>query len=89
LGEPDAELSCEGLLCKAAGELTLAHLRRPQEARPNWYLYTVWWRLDRRQTALRCLREAAETAPFSYLTPFEQRGLHVAAQALEAPTSVK
>src|SRR5262249_10496521 len=31
--------SPEALLCKAAGELTLARLRRPDEARPCWYLY--------------------------------------------------
>ena len=28
-----------GLLCKAAGELTLARRERPEEARPCWYLF--------------------------------------------------
>jgi tetratricopeptide (TPR) repeat protein len=87
LGTPEMELSCEGLFCKAASELALAHVQRPQEARPDWYLYTVWSRLDRRQAAMHWLREAAQAAPLSYLTPFEQRGLHVASQALDAPAS--
>jgi len=29
----------EGLLCKAAAELTLAHDERPDEAQVSWYLY--------------------------------------------------
>jgi tetratricopeptide (TPR) repeat protein len=78
LPEPDGELSVEGLLCRAAGELTLAHLKRPDEARPSWYLYKVWNRLDQRRPALRSLRAAGDAAPFSYLTPAEQRGLQLA-----------
>ena len=38
LPEEDGSFSTEGLLCKAAGELALAHLQRPAEARPCWYL---------------------------------------------------
>src|SRR5262249_11926129 len=41
LPDPEAELPAEGLLCKAAAELTLARLERPEEARPCWYLYEV------------------------------------------------
>jgi tetratricopeptide (TPR) repeat protein len=89
LAEPNGELSCEGFFCKAASELTQAHARRPHEARPSWYLYTVWSRLDRRPAALRCLREAVDDAPFSYLTPFEQRGLYLASQAGESAGSAK
>src|SRR5437763_1610826 len=75
LPDSEGELSCEGLLCKAAGELTLARLRRPDEARPCWYLYEVWSELAQRQPALRWLRAAEEAAPAGGLTPAEQRGL--------------
>ena len=78
--EPEGELPVEGLLCKAAGELTLARLERPDEARPCWYLYEVWSHLAQRQSALRWLREADAAAPFSYLTPNEQRRLSLAHQ---------
>lgn len=79
LPEPDeGELSVESVLCKAAGELTMAHLARRDEARPCWYLYAVWSRLGQRQPALRHLREADATAPFSYLTPGEKRDLELA-----------
>jgi tetratricopeptide (TPR) repeat protein len=83
------ELSSEGLLCKAARELALAQGQRPHEARPNWYLYAVRWRLDQPAAARRCLRAAAAAAPFSYLTPFEQRGLYLASQAGEGRLPVK
>jgi tetratricopeptide (TPR) repeat protein len=74
----DGELSVESVLCKAAGELTMAHLARHDEARPCWYLYQVWSHLDQRQPALRHLREAEAVAPFSYLTPAEKRDLTLA-----------
>jgi tetratricopeptide (TPR) repeat protein len=80
-GLPDpeeGELSVESVLCKAAGELTMAHMARRDEARPCWYLYEVWSRLDQSQPALRHLREADATAPFSYLTPAEKRDLELA-----------
>jgi tetratricopeptide (TPR) repeat protein len=80
LPDPDGELSAEGLLCKAAGQLTLAERRRPEEARPCWYLYEVWSQLAQREQALRWLRAADDAAPFSYLTPAEQRGLQLAWQ---------
>jgi hypothetical protein len=76
--EDEGEMSEEGLLCKAAGELTMARMARRDEARPCWYLYEVWSRLDQRQPALRHLRLADAAAPFSYLTPAERRELEVA-----------
>jgi tetratricopeptide (TPR) repeat protein len=78
LGEAEEMPSAEGLLCKAAGELTVARLRRPEEARPWWYLYAVWTELAQQQPASRCLRAAAAAAPLSYLTPAEQRDLYLA-----------
>lgn len=83
LPEPDGELSAEGLLCKAAEELTLACQERPGEARPCWYLYEVWSALGQRQPALRRLRQAESAAPFSYLTPAEQGRLTLACREVE------
>jgi tetratricopeptide (TPR) repeat protein len=77
LPSPDGELSVESLLCRAAGELTLARVERREESRPSWYLFKVWSQLAQRQPALRSLRDAAACAPFSYLTPAEQRGLEL------------
>jgi tetratricopeptide (TPR) repeat protein len=73
----ETELPSEGLYCKAAGELTLALDERPGEARPSWYLHVVWSCLGQKPLAQRCLREAGEAAPFSYLTPVEQRALQL------------
>src|SRR5207249_1734585 len=42
LGAEHAPMSPEGLLCKAAGELSLAQGLRPDEARPAWYLHAIW-----------------------------------------------
>jgi tetratricopeptide (TPR) repeat protein len=81
--EAETALPSEGLYFKAAGELTLAQEERPDEARPAWYLYAVWSRLDQRALAGRCLREADAAAPFSYLTTPEWRGLHMALPTLE------
>lgn len=78
LPEDERELSVESLLCKAARELTLSHLERPEEARPCWYLHLVWTGLAQRQPAAAWLRQADEAAPFSRLTPAEQRGLRLA-----------
>lgn len=76
----DETLPTEGLLCKAAAELTLAQQVQPHTARPSWYLYEVWSRLAQRQPALKSLHATQEAAPFSYLTPSEQRGLQLALQ---------
>jgi len=78
--ESDDQLPVEGLLCKAAAELTLARLERADEARPCWYLHEVWTHLGQSQPASRWLREATSFAPFTYLTPAEQRGLFMACQ---------
>lgn len=72
------ELSSEGLLCQSASEFVLARRERPDEARPCWYLHEVWSQLAQCQPAARWLRAADEAAPFSYLTPAEQRNLHLA-----------
>jgi hypothetical protein len=85
LAEPDGELSCEGLLCKAAGELAVARRLRPAEARPCWYLYLVWSRLAQRHPALRWLNAARERAPLSVLTPCERRGLELALRHDDRP----
>ena len=76
--EPSRRLA-EGLFCKAAAELTLARLSRPEQARPCWYLYGVWTSLAQRQPALRWLRAAERSGPMNDLTPVEQRDLHLAA----------
>jgi tetratricopeptide (TPR) repeat protein len=76
LPDPEGELSTESLLCKAAGELTLAQSDRPEQARPHMYLYTVWSMLDQQSPAIRCLRQAADAAPFTGdLTASERRQL--------------
>jgi tetratricopeptide (TPR) repeat protein len=85
----DESLSTESLLCKAAGELTLARRQRPEEARPCWYLFAVWSRLSQRQPAARWLRAAEEAAPFSYLTPVERRNLQLAARGLDLESGRK
>ncbi|HTU91659.1 MAG TPA: tetratricopeptide repeat protein [Gemmataceae bacterium] len=74
------ELSSEGLLCQSASEFVLARRAKPDEARPCWYLHEVWSQLAQCQPATRWLRAAEESAPFSYLTPAEQRRLHLAAR---------
>jgi len=89
LPEPDGELSCEGLLCKAAGELAVARRLRPDDARPCWYLYLVWSRLAQQQPARRWLAAAAERAPFGALTPGEQRGLQLALRRHDARRPVR
>jgi tetratricopeptide (TPR) repeat protein len=78
LPEDASDLDVESVLCQAAAELTLARRNRPDEARPNWYLYEVWARLAQSQPAQRSLHAAQSAAPFTYLTPTEQRGLSLA-----------
>ncbi len=84
LPDPDGELSTEALLCKAAGELALAFRARPDEARPCWYLASVWTELGQRGPATRWLRSAEAAAPFSSLTPCEREGLRLGCLRLEA-----
>ncbi|HEV8059425.1 MAG TPA: hypothetical protein VGP68_06115 [Gemmataceae bacterium] len=78
LGATEQEMPVEGLLCKAAAELTLAHDERPHEAQVSWYLFQVWSQLGQRHPALVRLREAHDAAPFSYLSPAESRKLSMA-----------
>jgi hypothetical protein len=75
--DPDL-MSRQGLLCKSAAELTLAARDRPDEARPQFYLHEVWQRLAQSQPARKSLHAAEAAAPFSSLTPAEQRRLHLA-----------
>jgi tetratricopeptide (TPR) repeat protein len=84
LPDPSGELSVEGLLCKAAGELALATRGRPDEARPCWYLSVVWRELAQRRPATRWLHAAEGAAPFTYLTPGEREGLRMACRQCEA-----
>jgi tetratricopeptide (TPR) repeat protein len=78
------ELSSEGLLCRAAGELALAQALRPDEARPCWYLHAVWTHLAQRHPALRWLCAAEKASGFSFLTPAEQRSLALACRQRDA-----
>jgi tetratricopeptide (TPR) repeat protein len=87
--EDDSQLPVEGLLCQSAGELTLAHQEKPEEARPVWYLHQVWSELCQTQCARKALRIASDAAPFSYLTPAEQRSLHLAVARREMERSAK
>jgi tetratricopeptide (TPR) repeat protein len=84
-GDDMAHRVSEELLCKAAAELTMARLSRPDEARPCWYLHGVWKQLDQRQPALKWLRQAEQMAPFSRaLTVTEKRDLYLTCSALRA-----
>jgi len=76
----DAEGDCsrEGLLFKSLSELMEAHVLRPEEARPCWYLSVVWSKLEQSAPATRWRRLAQAAAPFTYLTPAEQRNLQLA-----------
>ncbi len=78
-GDPEGDLPAEGLLCKAAAELSLAQAMNRSEARPCWYLYSTWRQLAQTHQAARWLQETLAAAPFSDLTPAEQRSLQLAA----------
>jgi tetratricopeptide (TPR) repeat protein len=70
--------TAEGLLCKAAAELTLAREQLPNAARPCWYLHEVWSRLAQRQPAQRWLHETEARVSLADLTPMEKRNLRAA-----------
>jgi tetratricopeptide (TPR) repeat protein len=89
LGEPDATLSVEGLLCRAVTELKEAAEQRPQEARPLWYLYLTWTRLGERPQALRALHQAEQNAGFSRMTPFEEQEMQFALRKQECGGSMR
>ncbi len=78
LPDLEGELAVEGLLFKAAAELSAARVELPDEARPCWYLHKVWSRLGQQKPAARWLGIAEEAAAFSRLTPTEQRELRTA-----------
>jgi tetratricopeptide (TPR) repeat protein len=78
LGEGQGGLTTQGLLCKAAGELTAARRLRENEAQPWWYLHRVWRQLGQPRQAQRCLKQAGAWASFSFLTPAERQSLHLA-----------
>jgi tetratricopeptide (TPR) repeat protein len=88
-GKGGEDSTPEGVLCKAAAELTLARIERPDEAQPCWYLYEVWSRLDQGRAAARSLHETDDAAPFTYLTPGEQSRLALALRRHEAAPSPK
>jgi hypothetical protein len=77
------DCSPQSLLCRAAAELTLAARCRPDEARAHYYLHRVWSGLLQSQPARRSLRAADAAAPFSYLTPAEQRQLRMSCRQLD------
>jgi hypothetical protein len=81
----DDPAGAESLLCKAAGELTLAQRERPEEARPFWYLHLVWTQLAQSQPARRSLERAAALAEFADLTPAERRDLALATAGSSEP----
>jgi tetratricopeptide (TPR) repeat protein len=83
LVDPDGDLPASSLLCKAAFELKLANDLRPREARPCWYLYSVWRTMGKQQPAQHWLRCTLDNASFAPLTAAEERGLHLASQCLE------
>jgi tetratricopeptide (TPR) repeat protein len=89
VGDERGQLVAQEMFCKAAAELTLARLRRPDEARPCWYLHGVWSQLSQRQPAVKWLRKAEEAAPFSSLTPVEKRDLYLSCSVLRAETARK
>ena len=77
LGGPKAKALGEEFLCKSAGELTLARMIQPTEARPWWYLHLVWSRLGQSHPAQRSLNAAEACLGFDQLTPAERRDLHM------------
>jgi tetratricopeptide (TPR) repeat protein len=83
LPDPNGELSVEGLLFRAAGELMAARLHRRGEARACWYLHLIWSRLAQKQPATRWLRAADAAVPLDELTPVETRGLYLAWQRFQ------
>ena len=77
IGGPKAKALAEEFLCKSAGELTLARMLEPTDARPWWYLHLVWNRLGQSHPAQRSLHAAEACLGFDQLTPAERRDLHL------------
>jgi tetratricopeptide (TPR) repeat protein len=78
LGDDADPADVERVLCKAAAALKEAQAARPDDARPAWYLYRVWAKLDQPRPADKVLRQALAAAPFSRLTPAEASDLAAA-----------
>jgi hypothetical protein len=70
---PDDECNLEGMLCRAAADLTAAHMLEQGNARPCWYLHLVWAKLGQSQQSDRFLTEARRLALFNDLTPGEEQ----------------
>jgi tetratricopeptide (TPR) repeat protein len=81
IGGPTSKALAEELLCKSAGELTLARLLEPSEARPWWYLHLVWTRLGQSHPAQRSLYAAEACLGIDQLTPAERRDMHLRLEA--------
>jgi len=77
-GVTDEAAFRERMLCKAAAELARASRRRPDEARPHWYLVEVWSKLAQPRSAESALRQARDRAGLLPLPPDEQRALVLA-----------
>ena len=71
---------------RRAGELALARVERPEEAQPCWYLHQVWSALGQQAPATRWLQRTFAAAPYSEMTPAEQRALAIAFAAGEVHT---
>lgn len=89
LTDADGPAPRKGVLFKAVSELVNAHLLRPEEARPCWYLHLVWSDLGQRHPARRWLDQACAAAPFTFLTPHEQGKLHLASSIAQPPRSFR
>lgn len=81
LAQSSGKLNVESLLCQSAGELSEARLQAPWQARPPWYLFQVWSRLDQAKPARKNLACAAALGSASYLSPAERRSLYLASTA--------
>jgi tetratricopeptide (TPR) repeat protein len=81
LADPNGQLAVQGVLFRAAGELSTARAERPDEARPCWYLHLVWSRLGQQHPANRWLNSAEAAAALADLTPAERRELQAAYRA--------
>jgi len=70
--------NAQRILFKAIAELKLAAARRPDEARPQWYLHQCWSHLGQSQPARIHLVRARRLAPLGGLTPAEREELALA-----------
>ena len=71
------------LIFKAIHELEATQKMHREDARPSWYLYACWTMLNQPRPAEKALHEAQVNAPFSKLTPGENRELQSARRSME------